>query len=68
MLKIIKADGASERALLASIRSRKAKTGERISAAAEEIMTSVKENGFTAVQDYSLQFDHAHPREIFELQ
>ncbi|MDD4715101.1 MAG: histidinol dehydrogenase [Oscillospiraceae bacterium] len=65
MLKIIKADGASERALLASIRSRKAKTGERISAAAEEIMTSVKENGFTAVQDYSLQFDHAHPREIF---
>lgn len=66
LFQIIKADGKSEHALLASIRSRKAETGERISAAAEEIMKSVKVNGITAVRSYSLCFDHAEPREISE--
>ena len=64
MLKIIKADGSAEKKQIEDMRARAAQTGEGISAVAAAVLQDVRENGYAAVEKYSLQFDGAKPREI----
>ena len=64
MIKILKADGSAEKELISSMRERAAEVGADIERAVAEIMGSVKERGFSAVEEYSLRFDKASPREL----
>jgi histidinol dehydrogenase len=64
MIEIIKADGRAEGERIAAMRARAARTGADIERAVSEIMQNVKENGFAAVEEYSLRFDKAAPREL----
>ena len=64
MIKIVKADGVSEKELIASMRARSAEVSADVERAVAEIMSAVKGSGFAAVEEYSLCFDKASPREI----
>lgn len=64
MLEIRKADGVEEKRLIASMRERAAGVSAEIEAAVADIVNDVKENGFAAVEKYSLRFDKAAPREL----
>lgn len=64
MIRIIKANGAAEQAQLAAMRARAAQKNADIDRAVSDIMQAVKEEGFSAVERFSLQFDHAAPYEI----
>lgn len=64
MLEIRKADGLEEKRLIASMRERAAGVSAEIEAAVADIVNDVKENGFVAVEKYSLRFDKAAPREL----
>ena len=64
MIKILKADGSAEKELISSMRERAAEVGADIERAVAEIMGSIKERGFSAVEEYSLRFDKASPREL----
>jgi histidinol dehydrogenase len=64
MLDIIGADGAAEYGLLRGLRSRAAKAGRAVDAAAAEIMEAVKTRGYESVREYSLRFDGSEPEEI----
>ena len=62
MIQIITADAAARQ--LAAMRSRSAQKNADIEQAVCAVMQDVKENGFGAVEKYSLQFDHTAPYEI----
>lgn len=64
MLNIVAANGTQERAVIAAMRARAARANTAIDAAVASILKNVKENGFSAVREYSLRFDGAEPREI----
>lgn len=64
MIRIIKADGAAEQAQLAAMRARAAQKNADIDRAVADIMQAVKEEGFAAVERYSVQFDRTSPYEI----
>lgn len=64
MISIIKADGAAEQKQLAAMRARAAEKNLDIEASVRSVMNDVKENGFSAVERYSQQFDHTGPYEI----
>ena len=64
MIQIVTADGRAEQQVISAMRARQAQANTAIEAAVAEIFNTVKENGFSAVRDYSLCFDHAEPREI----
>lgn len=64
MITIIQADGRQERAQIAAMRARAAAVGRDVDRAVEEILSNVKDKGFSAVKEYSLRFDGAEPREI----
>ena len=64
MIQIVRADGAAERAVMEAMKARAAQANQTIDAAVAEIMSTVKEKGFAAVEDYSLRFDKAAPREL----
>ncbi len=64
MINIVSADGRREREVIAAMRARAASANEVIDRTAAEILANVKENGFSAVREYSLKFDRAEPREI----
>ncbi len=64
MITIIRADGAAEQKQLAAMGARAAAKNANIEKAVRAILEDVKENGFPAVEKYSLQFDHAAPYEI----
>ncbi len=64
MITIVKADGTAEQQQIMAMRQRAAETGAGIEKSAREIMEAVRAQGFPAVRDYSLQFDHAEPYEI----
>lgn len=64
MIEILKADGRAEVDLITAMRTRAAEVGADIERAVSEIMNNVKENGFAAVEEYSLRFDKASPREL----
>lgn len=64
MIQIVTADGRAEQQVISAMRARQAQANAAIEAAVAEIFNTVKENGFSAVRDYSLCFDHGEPREI----
>mgnify|MGYP005749363277 FL=1 len=64
MIQIVTADGAQEKALIADLRSRSAAVGEEITRSAVTIMEDVRRRGYEAVEEYSLKFDKAAPREF----
>lgn len=64
MIEIIRADGQAEVERISAMRARAAEVGADIERAVTAIMNDVKENGFSAVESYSLRFDKAAPREL----
>lgn len=64
MISIIKADGTSEVRQLEAMRARAAQKNADIELAVSAVMQNVKENGLSAVRDYSRQFDHREPYEL----
>lgn len=64
MLNIVVANGTEERAVIEAMRARAASANTAIDAAVASILNDIKENGFSAVREYSLRFDRAEPREI----
>ena len=64
MIQIVTADGVQEKALIADLRSRSAAVGEEITRSAAAIMEDVRQRGYEAVEEYSLKFDKAAPREF----
>lgn len=64
MITIIRADGSAERRQLAAMEARAAARNADIEKTVKAILEDVKENGFPAVEKYSLRLDHAAPYEI----
>ncbi len=64
MITTIKADGAAERRQLDAMRARAAEKNADIEQAVKDIMADVKANGLSAVERYSVQFDHSVPYEL----
>ena len=64
MIEILKADGRAEVERISAMRERAAEVGADIERAVSDIMKNVKGNGFSAVEEYSLRFDKASPREL----
>lgn len=64
MITIIKADGTAEQKYISSMRARAEQVGAEIDLAVSAVMENVKENGLSAVEDYSRRFDHKVPYEI----
>ncbi len=64
MIEILKADGMAEKELISAMRARAAEVSADIERAVSDIMQNVKEKGFAAVEEYSLRFDKATPREM----
>lgn len=64
MIEILRADGKAEVARIVSMRERAAEVGADIERTVADILSNVKQNGFSAVREYSLRFDKAEPREI----
>ena len=64
MLTIIKADGSAERRQLDAMRSRAAQKNADIELTVQTVMENVRQQGFSAVERYSRQFDHEVPYEI----
>lgn len=64
MLTIIKADGSAERRQLDAMRSRAAQKNADIELTVQTVMENVRQQGFSAVERYSRQFDHKVPYEI----
>lgn len=66
MITIIKSDGVAEQRQLDAMRKRAAEKNADIELAVKEIMRTVKEEGFAAVEAFSKRFDGAVPYEISE--
>lgn len=64
MITIIKADGVAEQQYLDAMRTRAAEKNADIELAVKEIMRTVKEEGFAAVEAFSKRFDGVAPYEI----
>ncbi len=64
MLNIVLADGKKEKKVMEAMRERASSANQAIETAVRVIMDTVKEKGFSAVEEYSLQFDHKVPYEI----
>ena len=64
MLEIVTAGEGREDRKIAAMRSRAAQTGAEIDRAVADILRDVKRRGLEAVEEYSLRFDKAPPREI----
>ncbi len=64
MLNIVFADGEREKKVIDAMRDRASSANRIIETAVQVIMDTVKEKGFSAVEEYSLQFDHKVPYEI----
>lgn len=64
MLNIVVADGRKETAVIQAMRDRAASANQAIEVAVRAIMENVREEGFSAVERYTRQFDHKVPYEI----
>ena len=64
MISMIRADGVAEVRQLEAMEARAAQKNQQIELAVQAVMKNVKENGLTAVESYSRQFDHKMPYEI----
>lgn len=66
MIPIVRADGAAEWELLASLRRRSGEVDRKVTAAVTEIIDAVRERGDDAVREYTVKFDGRCP-ETFEV-
>lgn len=66
MMKITKANGIAEYALIAQLKRRAGETDPKITEAVWAIIEGVKEGGDNALREYTVRFDGAVPK-IFEL-
>ncbi len=64
MLEIVMAGNGREEEKIAAMRARAAQTGAEIDRAVAEILRDVHTRGLEAVEEYSLRFDKAQPREL----
>lgn len=64
MIQIVQADGCAEREMIAAMRGRAAQANAEINLAVAAIMKKVREDGYCAVEEYSLRFDRSKPYEI----
>ncbi len=64
MIEIFRAAAGAENDIAETLRQRKGAVNEKINKIAADIMADVRENGYAAVEKYSLQLDGAAPREI----
>ena len=64
MLEIVVAGAGREEEKIAAMRARAAQAGAEIDRAVADILEDVRRRGLEAVEEYSLRFDHAKPREI----
>ena len=64
MLEIVVAGAGREEEKIAAMRARAAQAGAEIDRAVADILEDVRRRGLGAVEEYSLRFDHAKPREI----
>ena len=64
LLTIIKGDPSARQAQLDAMRARAATANQAIDRAVADILEAVKAEGFTAVERFSLKFDHKAPYEI----
>lgn len=64
MIQMIKANGVAEQERISAMRARAAEVGADVERAVSAVMDGVKENGYAAVESYSLQFDGKAPYEI----
>lgn len=64
MIEIFRAAAGAENDIAEALRRRKGAVNEKINKIAADIMADVRENGYAAVEKYSLQLDGAAPREI----
>ena len=64
MIEIFRAEAGAENDIAEALRRRKGAVNEKINKIAADIMADVRENGYAAVEKYSLQLDGAAPREI----
>ena len=60
-MKITKADGVSERELLASLKKRSGEVDRQVTASVSEILDRVRAEGDAAVRDYTMKFDGSCP-------
>ena len=66
MIKIIKADGSSEKEFLTSVRERSNNKNKDVTVIVSEIIDNVRQNGDKAVRDYTIKFDGKAP-DYFEV-
>ncbi len=64
MIQIVQADGAAEQAVIAGMKARSAAKNAEIQQSAAAILEDVRVRGYAAVEEYSLRFDKAKPREL----
>ncbi len=64
MIDLVIADGTAERAVIAAMRARAAGANAEIEQAVSAIMEDVRQNGYKAVEAYSVRFDGKAPYEI----
>ena len=64
MIQIVRADGSAEQAVIAGMKARSAAKNADIQRASAAILEDVRQRGYEAVEEYSLRFDKAAPREI----
>lgn len=66
MIKIVKADGISERQLINQLKTRSGEIDRKVTAAVGDILYNVQQNGDYAVREYTMKFDGQVP-ESFEI-
>lgn len=66
MIRIAKADGASERELINQLKARSGEIDRKVTSAVTDILNNVKQNGDDAVREYTLKFD-GHMPSKFEI-
>lgn len=64
MIQIVTADGSAELELIAGLKARAGQVNSEITRTVSAILEDVRERGYAAVEEYSLKFDGAAPREI----
>lgn len=66
MIRIVKADGVSERELINQLKARSGEIDRKVTSAVTDILNNVKQNGDDAVREYTLKFD-GHMPSKFEI-
>ncbi|MDD2956195.1 MAG: histidinol dehydrogenase [Oscillospiraceae bacterium] len=66
MISMVKADGARERELIATLRNRSTEVDQKVTVVVSEILKEIKEKGDEALKAYTLKFDGRCP-ESFEV-